>query len=130
VQTFLLRSSRVCCFTAAVAGCTANHPLPVSPEPETVTACLSAHPHAHLQVTNHRGSVRWPYAAEVQGDSLIGYLTREPPRERAAMALVEVHARSRPHFSTGGTAGLVGGVPGAAAIGTLVTIGTGPEPVN
>lgn len=100
--------------------CTVNRPTQL-PAPSG-----SAHRrmYAALLVTDSSGRTRWVYDAWVERDTLRGLRFRTS-RERIAVPMNRVVAVAAPRFSAGRTAGLLGGLAGAAVAVVLLF----PDPV-
>jgi hypothetical protein len=114
---------------AVVVACSVNRPISPTPEPAAVADYLAAHHHSDLLLTDSVGHSRWLHNARLDGDTLRGLRSRELPREQVAIPLTQVRSVAAPQFSTGRTAGLVGGVLGALLITIVVLAANGPHPV-
>lgn len=112
----------------AGGACTSNQRVEGTAVPAGIRQYLVAHHPADVQVTDQAGSVAWLHGPRVEGDSLVGTLSRDEPRMRRAVALSSIRFLSVPHFSAARTLGLVGGVVGSAGL-TLLILSAGNDPV-
>ena len=108
--------------------CTTNRTVDLSAGPESVAHYLASHHPADVQVTDSAGARVWLHGPRVSGDSLIGTVNRDEPREQRAVALTSIRSLAVPHFSAGKTFGLIGGVVGTAGLVVMI-LADGSQPV-
>jgi hypothetical protein len=108
--------------------CTTNRAVDLSAGPQSMPHYLESHHPADVQVTDAAGARFWLHGPRVSGDSLLGTLSREEPRERRAIALTSVRSLAIPHFSAGKTFGLIGAVIGTAGL-MVIILADGSQPV-
>ncbi|MEO8633997.1 MAG: hypothetical protein ABI587_01860 [Gemmatimonadales bacterium] len=114
-----------------VAGlaCTTSRAIDLSAGPDTIGHYLDARHPTDVQVTDSAGRKAWLHSPRVEGDSLVGVLSRDEPRERLAIPLASIRSLAVPHFSAGRTAGLIGGTVGAAGLIVIIIASSLPDAV-
>jgi hypothetical protein len=112
---------------AALAGCSVNRPVQLTPEPNALGAYVAAHHPADLLITDSAGHSQWVHAPRVDGDTLRGVPGTDLPPMRLAIPVSTIRSVEAPHFSTGRTLGFVGSIVAAAGLAlVIISSGTGP----
>lgn len=100
--------------------CTANRAVVTAPEPQSVGAYLTTNHPADILVTDNRGASQWYHNPRLDGDSLRGVRGHDLPQLPVSIAVSQIAGIQEPHFSTGKTLGLLGGVVATAAVALLI----------
>jgi hypothetical protein len=122
-----MRARRLGCLMSAgaytlVTGCSVTRPVPVTPDAASLRNYLAEHPTANLRVTERSGRKYWLHAPGIRGDSLVGGRSYDVPVRPLSIGLDDVVELRTGHFSTGRTAGAVGGVLAIAGVALVLLI--------
>ena len=123
-------SHAVILFAASLlCACAVNRPVALTPDASGLAAFLDARHPADILVTDATGHSQMVHNPQLDGDTLRGLRNRDLPRERVSIPLGSVQGVAVPEFSAGRTLGLTGGILAVAAVGLLIVVGNGPQPV-
>jgi hypothetical protein len=129
MHSFIPRPLRPAGLLLPVMACTANRPVPVSPEPPALSTHLHTEHPRDIEITDTARRIVWLHNPELAGDSLTGVVSREDVRLRRGVPIAAIRVITQPRLSTGRTIGLVVGVLGSAGVALLIVATNGAEPV-